>query len=383
MAQESFYESAEDSFWRSVEDQFEEKTPDFSKTLNIAIIGKVSSGKSSLINALLERSRKNALAEVGAISGITTKLKVLKLDERVRLIDSPGLDDVRAENSNITKNFLQHIDVGILVISGSSDASQKKHLDDLKVHCHSIFVVLSRIDEYDKYKHQDGSNPALDKVISQWKQTLGIGKIYPVCMLGYDLDLPPETLLDIRGVGCVREDIENFLKSEGKDLLLARHMAEKKPYVISIIATALAAVTGEAFIPGSAAYITATQAAAIGSLYYLYTGEVLSLKAALAVLPTFIAESAGTNIFLWATSILPPTGVINLVAAGIAVGITLAMLGAVNFVLESGAKLTEKEVLSSKFKFYKKQTAITVQALANIDVGNLSAVKGIIGSFLN
>lgn len=382
MAQGSFYQSVEDSFWRSVENQFEEKIPDFSKTLNIAIVGKVSSGKSSLINALLERNRKNALAEVGAISGITTKLKVLKLDERVRLIDSPGLDDVRAENSNITKNFLQHIDVGILVISGSSDSSQKKHLDDLKVHCRSIFVVLSKIDEYDKYRHQDGSNLALDKVISQWKQTLGIEKIYPVCMLGYDLDLPAETLLDIRGVGCLREDIENFLKSEGKDLLLARHMGEKKPYAISIIATALAAITGEAFIPGSAAYITATQAVAIGSLYYLYTGEVLSFKAALAVLPTFIAESAGTNIFLWATSVLPPTGAINLVAAGIAVGITLAMLGAVNFVLESGAKLTEKEILKSKFKFYEKQTAITVQQLANVDITNLSVIRGIIGKFL-
>lgn len=383
MAQKLSHESVEDSFWKSVEEQFEEKIPDFSKTLNIAIIGKVNSGKSSLINALLERNRKNALAEVGAISGVTKKLKILKLDERVRLIDSPGLDDVRAENSNITKNFLQHIDVGIFIISGSSDASQKKHLDDLKVHCRSIFVVLSKIDEYDKYKHQNGSNPALDKVISQWKQTLGIEKIYPVCMLRYDLDLPLETLLDIRGVGCLREDIENFLKSEGKDLLLARHMGEKKPYAISIIATALVAVTGEAFIPGSAGYITATQAAAIGSLYYLYTGEVLSFKAALAVLPTFVAESAGTSIFLWATSVLPPTGAINLTAAGIAVGITLAMLGAVNFVLESGAKLTEKKILKSKFKFYKKQTAITVQQLANVDVGNLSAIRGIIDNFLH
>lgn len=382
MAQESFDNSNENIFWENVEAQFEEKAPDFSKTLNIAVIGKVSSGKSSLINALLKRRREKALAEVGAISGVTTALKVLKLDERVRLIDSPGLDDVRAENSELTKNFLKHIDVGILVISGSSDASQKKHLDDLKVHCRSIFVVLNKIDEHDKSKYQDGSNPALDKVISQWKRDLNINKIYPVCTFGYDKDLPPEKTLDIRGVCWLREDIEKFLKSEGKDLLLARHMGEKKPYAIGIIATALAAVTAEAFIPGSAAYITATQTAAIGSLYYLYTGEVLSLKAALAVLPVFIAESAGTNLFLWATSILPPTGVINLVAAGIAVGITLSILGAVNFVLESGAKLDEKNLLKSKFTAYQKQTAITVRQLANMDIKNLSAVGGIIGKFL-
>ncbi len=382
MSQESFYNSDENSFWENVEANFEEKAPDFSKTLNIAVIGKVSSGKSSLINALLKRSRKKALAEVGAVSGVTTALKVLKLDDRVRLIDSPGLDDVRAENSERTKNFLKHIDVGILVISGSSDASQKKHLDDLKVHCRSIFVVLNKIDEYDEYKDEDGSNLALDKVIGQWKKDLNTEKIYPVCTFGYDKDLPPRKTLNIRGVCWLREDIEKFLKSEGKDLLLARHMGEKKPYAIGIIATALAAVTAEAFIPGSAVYITATQTAAIGSLYYLYTGDVLSLKAALAVLPVFIAESAGTNLFLWATSILPPTGVVNLVAAGIAVGITLSILGAVNFVLESGAKLDEKKLLKSKFKTYQKQTAITVGELANMDIKNLSAVGGIIGKFL-
>ena len=382
MVQESFENSDENNFWENVEAYFEEKAPDFSKTLNIAVIGKVSSGKSSLINALLKRRRKKALAEVGAISGVTTTLKVLKLDERVRLIDSPGLDDVRAENSELTKNFLKHIDVGILVISGSSDASQKKHLEDLKIHCRSFFVVLNKIDEYDKSKYQDGSNLALDKVIRQWKQDLKVEKIYPVCTFGYDKDLPPEKPLDIRGVYWLREDIEKFLKSEGKDLLLARHMEEKKPYAIGIIATALAAVTAEAFIPGSAAYITATQTAAIGSLYYLYTGEVLSLKATLAVLPIFIAESAGTNLFLWATSILPPTGVINLVAAGIAVGITLSMLGAVNFVLESGTRLEEENLLKSKFTDYQKHTAITVRQLANMDIKNLSAVGGIIGKFL-
>lgn len=93
----------EKSFFENVEAQFEEKAQDFSRTLNIAVIGKVSSGKSSLINALLKRSRKKAVARVGAEAGVTTTLKILKLDERVRLIDSPGLDDVRAENSEVTR----------------------------------------------------------------------------------------------------------------------------------------------------------------------------------------------------------------------------------------------------------------------------------------
>ncbi len=56
---------------------------------------------------------------------------------------------MRAENSDVTRKFLKHIDVGVFVVTGSSDASQKKNLDDLRKHCDSIFVVLNKIDEWD------------------------------------------------------------------------------------------------------------------------------------------------------------------------------------------------------------------------------------------
>lgn len=369
--------SDEKEFWENVETQFEEKVQDFSKTLNIAIIGKVSSGKSSLINALLKLSRKKAVAQVGAEAGVTRKLKILRLDERVRLIDSPGLDDVRAENSQITREFLKHIDVGILVVTGAADASQKRYLDDLRAHCESVFVVLNKIDEWDRL-----APSALEKVVNQWKQVLQIEKIYPVCAFGYDADTPPGTPLDIRGVYSLREDIENFLGSKGKDLLLARHMGEKKSYAIGIISIALVAVAGEAFIPGSAAYITATQASAIVSLYYLYTGEIISSKTAIAILPTFAAEAGGTTLFLWVQSFLPPTGVVNLAAAGIAVSITFAILAAINSMLASGAKLEEEELLKSKFRTYQEQAGITfVKDLLYTEV-KLPALKEVIEKFL-
>uniref|UniRef100_A0ACD5H0L1 GTPase n=1 Tax=Desertifilum tharense IPPAS B-1220 TaxID=1781255 RepID=A0ACD5H0L1_9CYAN len=192
--------------------QFIERAPDLSKSLNIAIIGKVSSGKSSLINALLKRSRRQALelAKVGAISGITKNLTILKLDDKVYLIDSPGLDDVRAENSEITKKFLKHIDIGIFVVTGSSDASQKKNLDDLRQHCDSIFIVLNKIDEWD-----DLDPKVLNDIIDQWKNDLKIDKIYPTCTKGYD---PKSRIpkMDIRGVYQLRSDIEEFLEKREK-----------------------------------------------------------------------------------------------------------------------------------------------------------------------
>lgn len=366
----------EEGFFDRVKTQFSEKAPDFSKTLNIAVIGKVSSGKSSLINALLKLSRDQAIAEVGATAGITTNLKIFQLDQKVCLVDSPGLDDVRASNSEVTKNFLSHVDVGIFVVSGASDASQKKNLDDLKNNCDSIFVVLNKIDEWD-----DLDETALDDVIIQWKNNLGIDRIYPTCTKGYD---PKSRIreLNIKGVNELRSDIEDFLEKKGKDLLLARHMAEKQSYAVKIIATALASVAGEAFIPGSAVYITATQGVAIASLHYLYTGKVMSPHAALAILPPVIAENAGSSLFLFIKSFLPPTGIIDIIAAGVAVSVTLALLAAINHILSSGAEIEEGDLLRSKFKKYQKQTKNVLKELGDTDVRNIPGWSVIVSKFL-
>lgn len=368
----------EKNFFDRVAAQFTERAPDLSKSLNIAIIGKVSSGKSSLINALLKRSRRQALelAKVGATSGITKNLTILQLDEKVYLIDSPGLDDVRAENSEITKKFLKHIDIGIFVVTGSSDASQKKNLDDLRQHCDSIFVVLNKIDEWD-----DLDPKVLDDIIYQWKNDLKIDKIYPTCTKGYDpKSRTPK--MDIRGVYQLRSDIEGFLEKKGKDLLLIRHMAEKQSYAVKIIATALVAVGGEAFIPGSAVYITATQGAAIASLYYLYSGKILSPQAALGILPTFLAESTGSSLFLFAKSFLPPTGFLDIAASSIAITITLALLATVNHILSSGASIEEEELLRSKFRTYRTQTEETFRELGCTDIRDLPGWSVLVAKFL-
>ncbi|HAA26664.1 MAG TPA: GTP-binding protein [Cyanobacteria bacterium UBA8553] len=354
----------QDSFHAEVEAHVEEASSQFSKTLNIAIIGKVSSGKSSLINALLRRKRTDLVARVGAEAGVTTKLKVWELDEHVRLIDSPGLADVRAETSQITKEFLQYIDVGILVVTGASDANQKKYLDDLRKSCSSVFVVLNKIDEWDKL-----ATSSLTKVVEQWKQDLEIEKIYRVCTFGYDPETNPSVQLDVRGVDELRKDIEIFLEKSGKDILLARHMGEKQSYAIKIISGALLAVSTQVFLPGSAVFIASTQATAITSLYYLYEGKALSAKAAVALLPYFTTESILSNAFLWVQSFIPPTLVLEAVAATTAAITTLAMLATVNYLLASGAKLEEKKRLQETFRKYKQEAT---KDILNVDVKNLN-----------
>jgi small GTP-binding protein len=368
----------QENFFERVKAKFVDKAPDLSQSLNIALVGKVSSGKSSLINALLKLSRRQALeiAKVGVTSGVTKDLTILKLDEKVYLIDSPGLNDVRAENSELTKKFLKHIDIGIFVVTGSSDASQKQNLDDLRQHCDSIYVVLNKIDEWD-----DLDPTALDDVINQWKRDLKVDRIYPTCTKGYDPKSRFPTM-DIRGVSQLRDDIEEFLEKKGKDLLLARHMADKQSHAIKIIAVALAAVAGEAFIPGSAAYITATQGVAIASLYYLYTGKILSPQAAIGILPTFLAETAGSSLFLFVKSFLPPTGIVDVAAAGVAVVITLALLATINHILSTGAELEQEELLRSKFRKYHKQAKDVLKELALTDIRDLPGWSTLVTKFL-
>lgn len=303
---------------------YEERAPNFDEHVNVALVGKVSAGKSSLLNAVLGCTRKDPIAKVGASSGVTTKVTAYKLDEQVLIIDCPGLDDVREENSEETRKFLGSIDLGLFVVTGSADATQKANFEDLKKSSNKVFVVLNKIDEWD-----DLEESAYEDVKKQWCGILGVDRVFGTCTKGFDPKMRESAPMDIRGVDELRDEIFNFLNTEGKALLFARHLRSKENYAIGIIVAAVIAVAGEAFIPGSAVYITATQVVAITSLNYLYKGEVLNKSSALALLPTFAGESLGMSAFLWAKSFLPPTLVLDAAAAGIAVVITFAMLGKV------------------------------------------------------
>lgn len=314
------------------------------KKLVIAFVGKVSSGKSSLINAFLRRDRSNAVATVGARSGVTTEIKRFELDSHVTVLDTPGLSDLKASNSEVTYEALNTIDVGIFVVTGSADRDQKRDFDDLRKRCARTFVVLNKIDAWD-----DLEEKAVDDVISQWRKELGTDRIYPTCAKGFDPSTRADRPMDVRGVDELRDEVERFIEAEGKALLLIRVMGEKRSYAVKLVAGAVAATAVEALLPGAAAFIAATQVAAIASLYYIYTGRVLSKANALALLPTFAAEAVGSTIFLFVKSFLPPTGIVDAAAAGVAATVTGAMLLTVNALLASGAELNEKAQIRAKY----------------------------------
>lgn len=355
---------------------YEERKPNFDEHVNVAVVGKVSAGKSSLLNAVLGCTRKDPLAKVGASSGVTTKVTAYKLDEQVLIIDCPGLDDVREENSEETVEFLKNIDLGLFVVTGSADASQAANFEDLKKSSSKVFVVLNKIDEWD-----DLQESAYEDVKEQWCKILGVDKVFGTCTKGFDPKMRESAPMDIRGVDELRREIFVFLNTEGKALLLARHLRNKESYAVGIIGAAIVAVAGEAFIPGSAAYITATQVVAITSLNYLYKGEVLNKTSALALLPTFAGETLGMSAFLIAKSFLPPTLILDAAAAAIAVVITFAMLAAVKWMLENDHSLDEKDLLKKVFGDFK-DIAGELKATKPSDLSNKANVIDLISRLL-
>jgi len=362
---EEFSNTSEKTDDEKFNESYDKKNPNYSATLNIALIGKVASGKSSLLNALLERDRSNKIAKVSAEAGTTVNIRPLKFgSENVVIYDSPGLDDIKSINSEATKDFLKNIDIGLFVVHDAADASQQKSFEDLQKVTKKTFVILNKIDVWDHLK-------TIDPIVDQWKNSLNCSVIYPTCAKGYDDNAKDDVPLDIRGVDELRADLLAFLESEGKAIHLAKHLKKKESYVYKIIATALIAVAIEAFIPGSAAYITATQVVAIGSIYYVMTGVVLSKSSILPLLPRFLAQELGLTLFLWVKSFLPPNGVVDVAAAGIAVTITFAMLATVYQMLKSGFSLDDNEKLKSIFGDFNKKSKILLDIFKSLKLEDL------------
>lgn len=71
------------------------------RSISVGVIGYPNTGKSSIINALTSRMGRAAGAcPVGAEAGVTTSLREVKLDNKLKLLDSPGIVFPSASNSS-------------------------------------------------------------------------------------------------------------------------------------------------------------------------------------------------------------------------------------------------------------------------------------------
>ncbi len=82
-------------------------------------------------------------------------------------------------------------------------------------------------------------------------------------------------------------------------------------------------------------------------------------------------NTLGSSLFLFVKSFLPPTGIVDVAAAVVAVGITLALLATVNNLLSNGYKLDEEELLQSTFRRNHKQAQDLMKKLALTDIKDI------------
>lgn len=364
-----------------------------SQTLTVAVVGKVSSGKSSFLNAFFDSKRTNPKFVSGAEAGITTSSEPINIGDFIKVIDTPGLSDITKSNSNKTKELLKNgIDIGILVVAGAIDQDQKNIYEEIKQNCKYIFIVLNKIDIE--------SRENVKKLKIQWAKLLSINEeqIHCVSSRGYapsdriidpvsgeEKDIPiddfgiPKTL---RGIKELRDLVLDKCVDMSKELFLEQQLQDKSSGAAKIIALVCASAMVASFVPGSAFTISGIQTVAIASLHFLYKGNVLSKTSALSILPIFIAQNIGGAVFLFFKSFLPPTGILDLAAALISVSITAAMLITISNFYKNNIKIEKRPEVNKMFNDLKVQIKEDIKNISLSDLKDKNFWSSFIKKYL-
>lgn len=332
--------------------------------LDIAVTGAVSSGKSSFLNAFFGCPKSEPKFPVSAQAGKTEAVELQPIGSHIRILDTPGLQDVDESRSKKTVEFLKKgIDIGILIIEGAANEQQRENYRLLKEATGNVFVVLNKSDQHTK--------EILQEIKAQWREVLGLDPntlIYAVSCRGYDFkdklvdpitreekEIPvdgygiPRTIL---GMQLVRDEVFQLCFKIGKAAFIAKEIKQKQPAALTIIAAACATSVGAVFIPGTVIFIASAQATAISSLVFLYQGKFPSRNEVAKIMKTFSnmgAQGLGAVLYAIFVSFLPPTGFFDIAGIILVVSYMATTLLMINFFLSKGLEIEKNERLMQEF----------------------------------
>ena len=117
--------------------------------VHIAAFGRVSTGKSSLLNALLGESR----FKVSPLHGETRRADMGRWHEieadGVFFIDTPGIDEADGDaREALAKEVVGRADLVLFVVDGDMTASERDALEQLSQMSRPILLVLNKADRY-------------------------------------------------------------------------------------------------------------------------------------------------------------------------------------------------------------------------------------------
>lgn len=195
--------------------------------LHIAVFGKVSAGKSSLLNALLGRSHFS----VSALHGETRHSQMIHwrdhshLDGGVQLIDTPGINEIAGEErERLAHEVAARCDLILFVADGDLTAVELSALRQLCEQQRPVLLLLNKADRY---------TPAEQQQLLQHLRQQTQGLIRSENVLLCAADPRPETLIRIDAQGreqretrprdpdiaALQQRLWQILEQEGKSLV--------------------------------------------------------------------------------------------------------------------------------------------------------------------
>ncbi|HKK04059.1 MAG TPA: GTP-binding protein [Gammaproteobacteria bacterium] len=123
--------------------------------IHIAVLGEVSVGKSSLLNALLGEARFST----SPLHGETRRPADARWQEErsgaVRLLDTPGINEIGGEErERMAREVAERADLVLFVVDGDLNASERQALDQALQPGRPVLLVLNKADRYTEAERQ-------------------------------------------------------------------------------------------------------------------------------------------------------------------------------------------------------------------------------------
>ncbi|GEK34215.1 hypothetical protein KSI01_17480 [Kurthia sibirica] len=319
------------------DDIFAEKSAEINKQLEqeilIAMIGDVNAGKSSTINRLMD----GEVAKVGAKPGETTAIEKYSLHDKITFVDTPGLDDIKSENSQQTLAYFKEADIILFFLNAAGSVLSETELKTLKT-LHevnsNILIVLNKIDAADDI-------PTLVKYVQDHTM--------------YNYPVIPISSRTGENMAMLQEKILAILETEKKDVLMASYMADKSTTANRwILASgASAAAIGAIPIPGADfGPLTALQVGMMIKLSKLYDKPITKDRAKEMIIATIVGN-IGRTVFRQIVKIVPGAG--SVAGASVAGAMTVSLGYAIKYAYERNINLDPNELKPLYDMFLKEQ----------------------------
>jgi uncharacterized protein (DUF697 family)/GTP-binding protein EngB required for normal cell division len=207
------------------------------QTLEIVAFGTVSSGKSSLLNALAGRD----VFATDARGGTTLRRNEIPWPgiDRVLLVDTPGLGEVRgAEHAEVSADAAEDADLVLLVVDGPLRDSEFQLLSRLGDMEKRVLLCLNKEDWYEPEERQR----LLDQLMRQARGLVDASDVVPVRSLPAQrrrVRLLPdgremEELVDVPpDISALASRMMDVVRRDGRDLLLANLLLQSRGLVES------------------------------------------------------------------------------------------------------------------------------------------------------